>query len=201
MWLKMNMPETGIEPERVLPRRILSPVRLPIPPLGQGTSFSTAHLIYQRTRYLSIDFLLFLHFYFLQLVLLKAPTYTMLITQGVPAFFLQINYYTASPKKINFLLKQRVLFCALSHLFFNNPLHLSFIISALDIRNIIFPIYMVFLFIESIKKYIFLSLILGTTMNSPPPSSPHRESLGIFPPYAQWLKIDGIMVILEFDKG
>ena len=31
----MKLPETGIEPVRVLPRRILSPVRLPIPPLGQ----------------------------------------------------------------------------------------------------------------------------------------------------------------------
>ena len=30
----MKLPETGIEPVRVLPRRILSPVRLPIPPLG-----------------------------------------------------------------------------------------------------------------------------------------------------------------------
>lgn len=30
------MPETGIEPVRVLPRRILSPVRLPVPPLGQS---------------------------------------------------------------------------------------------------------------------------------------------------------------------
>ena len=30
------MPETGIEPVRVLPRRILSPVRLPVPPLGQN---------------------------------------------------------------------------------------------------------------------------------------------------------------------
>ena len=29
-----NVPETGIEPVRVLPRRILSPVRLPVPPLG-----------------------------------------------------------------------------------------------------------------------------------------------------------------------
>ena len=30
-----KLPETGIEPVRVLPRRILSPVRLPVPPLGQ----------------------------------------------------------------------------------------------------------------------------------------------------------------------
>ena len=29
-----RVPETGIEPVRVLPRRILSPVRLPVPPLG-----------------------------------------------------------------------------------------------------------------------------------------------------------------------
>ena len=29
-----KLPETGIEPVRVLPRRILSPVRLPVPPLG-----------------------------------------------------------------------------------------------------------------------------------------------------------------------
>ena len=28
------MPETGIEPVRGLARRILSPVRLPVPPLG-----------------------------------------------------------------------------------------------------------------------------------------------------------------------
>ena len=30
----INMPETGIEPVRGLARRILSPVRLPVPPLG-----------------------------------------------------------------------------------------------------------------------------------------------------------------------
>ena len=33
--LNLNcMPETGIEPVRGLARRILSPVRLPVPPLG-----------------------------------------------------------------------------------------------------------------------------------------------------------------------
>ncbi len=36
----MKLPETGIEPVRVLPRRILSPVRLPIPPLGQIRCYS-----------------------------------------------------------------------------------------------------------------------------------------------------------------
>ena len=35
--INWNVPETGIEPVRVLPRRILSPVRLPVPPLGQIT--------------------------------------------------------------------------------------------------------------------------------------------------------------------
>ena len=30
------MPETGIEPVRGLARRILSPVRLPVPPLGHA---------------------------------------------------------------------------------------------------------------------------------------------------------------------
>ena len=39
------MPETGIEPVRVLPRRILSPVRLPVPPLGQTSFSSASHLI------------------------------------------------------------------------------------------------------------------------------------------------------------
>ncbi len=41
------MPETGIEPVRGLARRILSPVRLPVPPLGHDTcSTATAHLVY-----------------------------------------------------------------------------------------------------------------------------------------------------------
>ena len=31
-----NMPKAGIEPARYCYRRILSPVRLPIPPLGQN---------------------------------------------------------------------------------------------------------------------------------------------------------------------
>ena len=43
------MPETGIEPVRVLPRRILSPVRLPVPPLGHmvGEGFGPSKLSQQ----------------------------------------------------------------------------------------------------------------------------------------------------------
>ena len=57
----MKLPETGIEPVRVLPRRILSPVRLPIPPLGLISicAVSAAQLIYQTRQSLSTDFLLF----------------------------------------------------------------------------------------------------------------------------------------------
>ena len=57
----MKLPETGIEPVRVLPRRILSPVRLPIPPLGL-TFFcvvSAAQLIYQTRQSLSTTFFSF----------------------------------------------------------------------------------------------------------------------------------------------
>ncbi len=39
-----KLPETGIEPVRVLPRRILSPVRLPVPPLGLICYFLYSHL-------------------------------------------------------------------------------------------------------------------------------------------------------------
>ena len=57
----MKLPETGIEPVRVLPRWILSPVRLPIPPLGL-TFFcvvSAAQLIYQTRQSLSTTFFTF----------------------------------------------------------------------------------------------------------------------------------------------
>ena len=57
----MKLPETGIEPVRVLPRRILSPVRLPIPPLGLISIcvVSAAQLIYQTIRNLSTTFFIF----------------------------------------------------------------------------------------------------------------------------------------------
>ena len=37
------MPETGIEPVRGLARRILSPVRLPVPPLGHIKNLATTY--------------------------------------------------------------------------------------------------------------------------------------------------------------
>ena len=39
---RLAMPEGGLEPPRVLPRWILNPLRLPIPPLRQGRNPSSA---------------------------------------------------------------------------------------------------------------------------------------------------------------
>ena len=58
----MKLPETGIEPVRVLPRRILSPVRLPIPPLGQILRcFSRSITIPNQPKFVN-SFFRFFHF-------------------------------------------------------------------------------------------------------------------------------------------
>jgi hypothetical protein len=42
------VPENGVEPSRPCGHRILSPARLPVPPLGHGDSIASARLLIQR---------------------------------------------------------------------------------------------------------------------------------------------------------
>ena len=104
----MKLPETGIEPVRVLPRRILSPVRLPIPPLGL-TFFcvvSAAQLIYQNKNHLSTTFFTFFKKFKSLLKPLINQGFSPLISVLTSVFlnFLKTNFWLA--KALPFSIKQ-----------------------------------------------------------------------------------------------